>query len=169
MEDNQPQPSSGPGYYSWQYESHAFSEKSSNWNLLMMMTTVAVATTITLVSYLITKSIDILPALVIVIFGIFVMVSSRVRPAEHTYTLDATGLSIDSRRYDFEKYRGFIATEKDGAVDFEMVPIARFALPIHFACSAEQLDQVVAALEPHLPLVDERKGLMESIVKRIGI
>lgn len=146
---------------SWTASEFIAHQKSAGWYGML----IGVALIIAVIIYLLTKD---LITTSFVIFGAFILgyYGSR-QPRELNYQLDAGGVAIGDKHYDYDAFRSFSIVTEGAFSSVIFMPLKRFAplRAIYFAPEIEE--RIVNMLTPRLPFEEYNHDAVDRLMRHI--
>ena len=146
---------------SWTASEFVAHEKGLNWYLAM----IASVLFFTAIVYLVTK--DKITAGIIILAAIIFGVYARRQPRTLSYHLEAEGLTIGEKFYDFGQFRSFVVAHEGALSSVSFMPLKRFmpVLTVYYSPDDEQ--KIVQLLSSRLPMENLGKDIIDRFLHRI--
>ena len=146
---------------SWTASEFIAHEKGLNWYLAM----IASVFFFTAIVYLVTK--DKITAGIIIMAAIIFGVYAKRQPRTLNYHLEAGGLTIGEKFYDFGQFRSFVVGHEGALSSISFMPLKRFmpVLTVYYSPDDEQ--KIVQLLSSRLPVESLRKDIIDRFLHRI--
>jgi hypothetical protein len=137
-------------------------EKSSLWYLVLVVSTVALALLVFVLSR------DKISATVIVVVGIIFGVTAGRQPRSLQYLLDTRGITINRAFRPYSDFKSFALVQEGAVNSIIFMPLRRFTLPLSLYMGPEETNSIVEKLSNYLPL-DQNHGhdAIDRFVQRI--
>jgi hypothetical protein len=110
---------------------------------------------------------DILSVISIIIIGILFAIIAGRKPSQRNYTIDESGLTVDSKLYPYSMFKSFSVIH-DGAIGYiSLFPLERFKpeLAIYYPPDHEQ--QIFEFLSVYLPYEQREESRVDRLSKKI--
>lgn len=146
----------------WSAAEYADHDKSVAW----YATLVFAAIVFSAVVYLITK--DKIAAGIIIFAGVIFAVYGGRKPRILNYVLEDTGITIDTKFYDFELFRSFSVVDVENPPSLLFVPLKRFMPLMTIYYPKKDEDKIMAILNNRLPIDNKGYDVMERFLRRIN-
>jgi hypothetical protein len=152
----------GPGdAINWTASEFVAHEKSSGWYLGLTAAALVIAGFV----YLITR--DIISTIVVLVgAAAFGILGSR-KPRQQQYNLDAGGVTIGHKRYDFSTFRSFAVMPEGAFSSIVFMPLKRFAQLTTIYYAPEDEDKIVDLISQSLPFEERKPDAVDSLMKRV--
>lgn len=160
--ESAPQPSTPAPAVSWTASEFIHHAKSANWYLILTIVGVIAAIGV----YLITK--DILSTVVIAIVAILFGVSASSRPRALPYEVNASGVQIGPKHYDFGQFKTFSVVRDGGPFSsVQLMPLKRFAPPISIYFPPDEEKSIINALSGYLPYEERKADATDKLLRKL--
>lgn len=145
----------------WTASEFVAHEKSAGWYGILAVAAAAVAGLI----YLILR--DWITSGMVVIGAILFGIVAARKPNQQQYSMDAAGLQIGAKHYDFEAFRSFAVVDEGAFSSIIFMPLKRFAplTTIYFA--PEDEPRIVQVVSARLPVEDYQHDLVDRVLRHI--
>lgn len=161
---SQPQPEPGSSQDDtkiiWTASEFMDHDKSAGWYIRLAAVAVVVAG-ISFVVFDVITSVMIL--FVATVFGIY----ARRKPRQLEYQLDASGLSIASKHFQYGSFRAFSLVDEGSFTSITFLPMKRFGLLITAYFDPQDEDRIVDLIGQHLPLEPRDPDAIDRLMSRI--
>lgn len=151
----------GTGEVTWTASEYITHNKGVGWYALVILGAAAIAA----MMHWLTRDVVSTVALV-VIAGIFA-VAAGLKPRVLTYRLDAAGLTIGKKFYDYGSFKSFAINQHGAIPSITFMPMQRFMPSISVYCAPDDQQKITDVLSKHLPLDPTRKEVVDSLMHRI--
>ena len=149
------------GELSWTASEFMTHDKSAGWYVLLLLGAGLFAAAV----YLLTK--DVVSTGVVVVAAIILAVYGSHQPQEQQYTLDAQGIGIGSKRYDYDMYKSFAVASEGAFSSLVFMPLKRFAVPLTIYYAPEDEERIIALLSDRLPMEKHRLDAIDHLMRRL--
>lgn len=146
---------------SWTASEFVAHEKGLNWYLVMSASVLI----FTAIVYLITR--DKVTAGIIIFTAIVFGVYAKRQPRTLAYQLEAGGLKVGEKFYDFSQFRSFVLMHEGALSSVSFMPLRRFMpiLTVYFSPDDEQ--KIVQLLSNSLPVENRGHDVIDRFLHRI--
>ena len=154
-------PAAVEGFLEWEAPEFVAHEKNIGWyGMLALGTAVFIG-----IMYLLTKDEISAGTLLImaVLFGIFAARKPRTLP----FRLDQTGLSVGSRHYPYQSFRSFSVIREGEHDTISFMPMKRLMPLVTIYCPPSVKQDLVLALNYHLPFETRELALVDRLMNKI--
>ncbi len=149
------------GTVSWTASEYIAHEKGGSWYILLAFAVIVGAALV----YIITK--EMISAVVIVIMGVAFGGFAVRKPQELNYVLDANGLTVGNKLYEYGQFKSFTVVE-EGAIDSIMLmPLQRFMPPLSVYFDPADEEKITNALSAYLPYEDRKQDPVDRLMRKV--
>ncbi len=147
----------------WEASEYVHRQKGPVWYLIYSATIAAVVILVNLIP----GNGGILITLFILVIGITFGIYANRAPRVVRYTIDASGISIGSKKYTYDNFKSFSVVNEGGINSILLLPVARFLPPLFIYYSPEDEAAIVNVLSANLPFEDYNPDLIDRLVRSI--
>jgi len=146
---------------SWVASEYISQTKNGGWYAALFGAIVLVCGVVYLVSR------DLLSVVFLSVMGILFAVIASRKPRQMQYTIDAEGILIGNREYDFGSFKSF-SLQHDGAVGYiSLLPLKRFMPEIVIYYAPEDEQRIFDALALNLPNENHKENITDKFARII--
>lgn len=146
---------------SWTASEYIAHEKGGSWYIILAVAVIVGSALV----YLITR--EMISAVVIVIMGVAFGGFAVRKPQELNYVLDASGLTVGPKLYEYEQFKSFTVVE-EGAIDSIMLmPLQRFMPPLSVYFDPADEEKITNALSAYLPYEDRKQDAVDRLMRKV--
>jgi hypothetical protein len=145
----------------WSAAEYIEHQKSPMWFATVFLA-IVVATAIV---YLITE--DLISSVAILIIGVAFTAFAGRPPQTLEYSLDGTGVHIDTKSYPYSRFRSFAILDDQPVPTIMLIPIRRFDLPINLHFDGADGDKIVDILGKFLPGEQRNAPPVDRLMSKI--
>ena len=149
------------GELSWTASEFMAHDKSAGWYVLLLLGAGLFAAAV----YLLTK--DVVSTGVVIVAAIILAIYGSHQPQEQQYTLDAQGIGIGSKRYDYDMYKSFAVASEGAFSSLVFMPLKRFAVPLTIYYAPEDEERIITLLGDRLPMEKHRLDAIDHLMRRL--
>jgi len=146
---------------SWVASEYISQTKNGGWYFALFGAIVLICGVVYLVSR------DLLSVIFLSVMGILFAVIASRKPRQMQYTIDAEGILIGNREYDFGNFKSF-SLQHDGAVGYiSLLPLKRFMPEIVIYYAPEDEQRIFDALALNLPNENHKETIADKFARII--
>ena len=145
----------------WSASEFIAHDKNVAWYAVLSILTLIVAAVV----YLLTH--DILSTIIILLAGVIFGVYGARKPRLLNYKLDNSGLTIQTRLFNYDSLKSFIVIENSPIPNIILLPLKRFMPSMSIYLDPSSSEEVIRILSAHLPQDLDRQDLVERFMLRI--
>jgi len=156
-----PQTMQGSGL-EWQASEYVEHEKSAKWFILLIVVALALAA----LAVFLLKNYTF--AILIVVMAVAVAVWAKRPAAEMQYQLDASGVSVNGKRFAMHDFRAFGVLQDGGIYAVMLLPTKRFSPGVTIYFPHELGEQIVDTLGAALPMKDMQPDWIDTLTRKLN-
>lgn len=146
---------------SWTASEYIDHEKRAGWFLAVA----GIAAVTAAIIYLLTH--DVVNGIVIIIVGGLFAVSGARRPRTLQYALDARGVHIANKFYDYGELKSFSVMDEGGLSSIQLFQFKRFTTPITLYFPPDQEETIVNFLGSYLPHETRSHDPIDRLMRKV--
>ena len=146
---------------SWTASEFVAHDKTPGWYLMLAIGTAVLAAIVYLVSR------DFISVGVVVAAGLVFGVFASHKPRQRQYRVDAQGINVDDKRYNYADFRSFSVVPEGAFKSIVFMPLKRFSPPLSIYYAPEDEDRIVGLLADRLPFEQGHRDAVDSLMRRI--
>ncbi|MEK7626388.1 MAG: hypothetical protein AAB423_03505 [Patescibacteria group bacterium] len=146
---------------SWTASEFANSHKNAGWYLLFFGGLTGVCALLFIVAR------DFMASISIFVAGLLFLVLTAKKPRSMQYVIDAKGLGIGSKFYNFSSFKSFNLTDNNGIANIDFIPMRRFAPEISIFLPPEQGQDILGIISEHLPHDERKENKIDQLSKKL--
>lgn len=149
------------GSISWTASEYIGHEHGIAWFLTLIISTLG----ITALVYLVTK--DYFATGTILVVGIICGIAANRKPHEITYEISNNGLKIGQKTYLYSSFKSFSVVKEESIESINLEPVKRFMPPVAAYFAPDQREDIMGALNEHLPYQEHKLDNIDRLARHL--